>query len=126
ILRRLRLDAVEMALQRGERAKMVQDVQAILADVAERGDEAIVDLARRFDDPDFSADQLRVMPEEMRAAAGRVPAELMAALRRSIAQVREYQSHVMPGEIQPLTRPGVELGMRYTPLESAGLYFPGG
>lgn len=126
ILRRLRLDPVEMALQRGQRAKMVQDVQAILADVAERGDDAIVDLARRFDDPNFSADQLRVTPDEMRAAADRVPAELMAALRRSIAQVREYQSHIMPGEIHPLNRPGVELGLRYTPLDSAGLYFPGG
>jgi histidinol dehydrogenase len=50
----------------------------------------------------------------------------MEALRRSIAQVRQYQSHIMPKSPAPLRRPGVELGLRFTPLDSAGLYFPGG
>lgn len=126
ILDRLRLDPADVALQRGERAKMVAAVMKILADVAERGDQAIVDSARQFDDPDFTAEQLRVTPQEMRDAASRVPADQMAAIRRSIAQVREYQSHVMPRDVEPLKRDGVELGMRYTPLDSAGLYFPGG
>jgi histidinol dehydrogenase len=40
--------------------------------------------------------------------------------------VREYQSKMMPPEPPALRRPGVELGMRFTPLDSAGLYFPGG
>jgi histidinol dehydrogenase len=97
-----------------------------LNDVAERGDEAIVESSRRFDDPDFSADQIRVTPAEMKAAASRVSDDLMAALRRSIAQVREYQSHIMPTAPAALHRPGVELGLRFTPLDSAGLYFPGG
>src|SRR5690349_6554806 len=95
-LRKLRLDPVDVALSRGELAKKSADVQAILADVASRGDDAVVDLARKFDDPDFSKDQIRVTPDEMRAAAARVPADQLAAIRRSIAQVREYQSHVMP------------------------------
>src|SRR5690606_22084638 len=125
-LRRLRLDPADLALQRGERARMAHAVQAILADVAEQGDAAVVASARRFDDPDFTPDQLRVTPDEMRSAVDRVPADQLAALRRSIAQVREYQSHILPSPIQPLTRTGVELGMRYTPLASAGLYFPGG
>jgi histidinol dehydrogenase len=126
LLGRLRLDPVDVALQRGERAKMAAAVQAILADVAERGDAAVVDSCRRFDDPSFSADQLRVTRAEMATAVERVPAEQLAAVRRSIAQVREYQAHVMPREQQALQRPGVELGIRFTPLESAGLYFPGG
>jgi histidinol dehydrogenase len=50
----------------------------------------------------------------------------MAALRRAIAQVREYQTKVMPGKAPSFVRDGVELGMRFTPLDSAGLYFPGG
>jgi histidinol dehydrogenase len=97
-----------------------------MADVAGRGDEALVESCRKFDDPNFTAEQIRVRPEEMREAAGRVTKEQSAALRRSIAQVREYQSHVMPKAPPALTRPGVELGIRFTPLESAGLYFPGG
>jgi histidinol dehydrogenase len=126
ILKALRLDPVELALNHGPRAQQAAAVQAILADVAQRGDEALVDLSRKFDDPDFNAAQIRVLADEMRAAAARVPAEQLAAVRRSIAQVREYQSHMMPQDPPPLRRPGVQLGLRFTPLDSVGLLIPGG
>lgn len=126
MLGKLRLAPADLALLRGTRAKQSADVQAIMAEVAQRGDDALVESCRKFDDPNFSAEQIRVKPEEMHEAAGRISKEQMAALRRSIAQVREYQSHVMPKTPPALKRPGVELGIRFTPLESAGLYFPGG
>ena len=126
ILGQLRLDPAKLALARGELAGIAESVAAILRDVAERGDEAIVEYSRKFDDPQFSAEQIRVSPDEMREAHGRVAPELQAAIRRSIAQVREYQQHMLPADPTPLRRPGVELGLRFTPLDSAGLYFPGG
>lgn len=126
LLRQLRLDPADLALMRGERARMAQQVQTILTDVAERGDEAIVEWTRKLDDPQFTAGQIRVTGEEMRAAHGRVPHAQMSAIRRSIAQVRQYQQHIMPRSPEPLRRPGVELGLRFTPLDSSGLFFPGG
>lgn len=123
LLRKLRLDPRDLILGT---SKDDESVRQILADVARRGDEAIVEISRRFDDPDFTAAHIRVTPDEMRAAAERVPAEQMAAVRRAIAQVREYQSKVMPNEEPTFHREGVELGLRFTPLDSAGLYFPGG
>lgn len=126
IIARLRLDPREMALSRGHRAKMTADVQAILEQVAEKGDAALVDIARKFDDPDFTPDQLRVTAGEMAAAAKRIDADLLAALKRSIAQVREYQTHVKPKPMPPLKRGGLEMGMKWTPLDSVGVYFPGG
>ncbi len=126
LLQQLRLDPADLALNRGSRSKDAAAVQEILSDVARRGDEAVVELSRKFDDPNFTADQIRVNTDEMREAAGRVPQDQMQAIRRSIAQVREYQSHIMPQSPEPLRRPGVELGLRFTPLDSAGLYFPGG
>ena len=126
LLRKLRLDPTEVALNAGERGEQAAAVQKTLADVAARGDDAVVESAKKFDDPDFTAAQMRVMPQEMGEAASRLPPNLIDALRRSIAQVREYQSHVMPEVPSALKRPGVELGLRFTPLDSAGLYFPGG
>src|SRR3954468_1785253 len=126
LLARLRLDPADLALNRGERAAQAAAVQAILADVAQRGDDAIVDVSRKFDDPNFTADQIRIRPDEMAAGASRVPADQLAAVRRSIAQVREYQQHIMPAGPPPLVRDGVELGLRFTPLDSAGLHIPGG
>ena len=123
LLRKLRLDPRDLVLGASREEEAVRQ---ILADVARRGDEAIVESARRFDDPNFTAGQIRITPQEMSAAAGRVPASQMAALRRSIAQVREYQTKVMPKQEPSFRRDGVELGLRFTPLDSAGLYFPGG
>lgn len=123
LLDKLRLDPRDLIL---ETSKDDEAVRNILADVARRGDQAIVDSARRFDDPEFTAGQIRVMPDEMRSALTRVPAEQMSAVRRAISQVREYQSKVMPKEEPHFRREGVELGLRFTPLDSAGLYFPGG
>jgi histidinol dehydrogenase len=126
LLRRLRLDPAELALGTGGRGEQAAAVQRILAEVAGRGDEAIVDSARQFDDPNFTAAQIRVPAEEMAAAAGRIPGDQRDAIRRAIAQVREYQAHFMPKALPPLKRPGVELGMRFTPLDSVGLCVPGG
>ena len=124
LLARLRLDPAAVALSADD--EETRSVRAILEDVARRGDDAIVDSARRFDDPNFDASQIRVGADEMTAAAARVPDGQMRAIRRAIAQVREYQQHVMPATPEPLRRPGVELGLRFTPLDSAGCYFPGG
>src|SRR3954468_17371980 len=82
LLRELRLKPQELVA----RTDAVNDVEKILANVAKRGDEAIVESSRKFDDPNFSADQIRVTTEEMRDAAKRVSPEIVAALKRSIAQ----------------------------------------
>lgn len=127
LLARLRLDPADVALPDGPAVAEAEAVRATLADVKHRGDAAVVESARKFDDPDFTADQLRVGPQEMADAAGRISIDLRDALQRSIDQVREYQSHILPKDPPPLVRPGgLELGLRHTPLDSAGCYFPGG
>src|SRR6185312_201875 len=95
LLDKLRLDPRRLVL---ETAKDDESVRQILADVARRGDGAIVDSARRFDDPDFTREQIRVTLDEMRDAAAGVSSEQMKSVRRSISQVRRYQSKVMPRE----------------------------
>jgi len=123
LLAKLRLDPAAVALEESPAAASVRD---ILADVRRRGDEALVDSARQFDDPNFSVDQIRVSQQEMKDAVARVPTDQLSAVRRSINQVREYQQHVMPHDPATLLRGSLQLGMRFTPLDSAGLYFPGG
>jgi histidinol dehydrogenase len=126
MLRKLRLDPVALATGAGAYRKEIDSVQQVIADVARRGDAALVDISVKFDDPKFSAAQIRVTPEEMKQAAARVPPPLLEALRRSIRQVREYQSHILPRPPAPLKRKGVELGLRFIPLDSVGLYMPAG
>jgi histidinol dehydrogenase len=125
LLSNLKLNFAELS-PTGRYGLAAATVREIISDVAARGDEALVDNARRFDSQSFDGSQLRVTAAEMSAAAARIPDDQRDALRRAIRQVREYQTHVMPADPPPLHRPGVELGLRFTPLDSVGVYFPGG
>jgi histidinol dehydrogenase len=125
LLSNLRLDAAQLAAS-GKYASETAAVRGIIADVAARGDAALIDNARKFDFPEFTPEMIRVTQKEMRDATERVPADQLNAIRRSISQVREYQMHIFPFIPPPLKRPGVQLELRVTPLDSAGLYFPGG
>ncbi|MGC4032774.1 MAG: histidinol dehydrogenase [Tepidisphaeraceae bacterium] len=126
LIARLRLDPAGLALGTGGRAEKLKVVNTLLADVAARGDAALVEAAQKFDDPAFELSKLKVTTDEMAAAHSRIAPELKAAIDRSIAQVREYQSHVLPSDPTPLNRGGLELKLRFTPLDSVGVYFPGG
>jgi histidinol dehydrogenase len=107
-------------------ANLRLDARAMLRTVADRGDVAIVDIVKRFDDPTFTREKIRVSTQEMKDAHARCSAPLIQAMRRSIAQVREYQTHILPAATPMLERAGVKLGMRYTPIDSVGLHVPGG
>jgi histidinol dehydrogenase len=138
VLRTLRLaeDAAEVEavvdrLRLDPRTLFRDDVQTravreVLEDVATRGDAALIDAIRTYDDADFREEQLFAETDELAAAAGRVEPELLVHLRTAIKNVRQYQEHILPADVAHLNRDGVRLGLRYTPLESAGCYVPGG
>ncbi len=107
----------------GHVAKTVAD---ILADVRTHGDEALVRYVRKFSDPGFDADRLRVTADELANACKQVDTDLLDAIKTAIEQVREYQRHVMPKPMTPVTIGGAELGLRFSPIDSAGLCVPGG
>ncbi|MEM8782936.1 MAG: histidinol dehydrogenase [Planctomycetota bacterium] len=94
--------------------------------VRERGDDAIVELERRWTNPDFTVDMIRVGPEECATALDQLDRELRAALQRSIEHVTTYQQHVMPSDTDPVRIGDAELGLRWTPVDSAGCLVPGG
>jgi len=100
-------------------------VRAILDAVAARGDDAVVEYTARFDEVELTPTSLRVPEEELEKAWLSLPAEdreVLELARRRIRAFHERQrdrSWFMEEE-------GVVLGQRVTPLESAGLYVPGG
>ena len=126
LIDKLRLTVRSLLLDDGELQRKEQTVRQMLVDVATRGDAALIDLIRQFDDPAFEPGRLRVTRDEMAGAASRVPAEQLAAIRKSIAQVREYQTRVLPEPVSYGARDGVVLGLRHTAIDSVGLYVPGG
>jgi len=101
------------------------DVAPIVADVRERGDLALRELTARFDGVDLASPWLDVVEEQ----AGAVAAELEEALRRAAAAIRRYhadQRDLLRAERRVRTAPGITAWRRWSPLERAGAYVPGG
>ena len=101
-------------------------VAAIIAEVRAGGDAALCDFTRRFDRADVSPDRLRIGADEIEAAVAAVPAELHAALDLAATRIEVFHRAQVPGDLRLTDAEGLTLGLRWTPLDSVGLYVPGG
>ena len=101
-------------------------VRALVADVAERGDQAVAEAARRFDGVDAPPRAWRATAEELAAAERALDPELRAALLDAIGRVRAFHEAQRPADLVWSGRPGVRLVQRFVPLRRAGVYVPGG
>jgi len=110
----------------GAGGEVAEVVSGIVTEVKARGDAALAGYVQKFSDPSFSADRLCVSSEALAGAAKLVDSDLLDAIKTAIAQVHEYQEHVMPKAADPVTIGGAELGMGFTPVDSVGLCVPGG
>lgn len=101
-------------------------VAAIIADVRTRGDAALVDLTRKYDDADLGALGLRIGVAEVDAAVAACSAETLEALEFARRRIAEHHQRQLPEGDRYTDAAGVDLGHRWTAVESVGLYVPGG
>lgn len=110
-----------------ESAADVDDaVRVIVARVRSEGDAALIDLTRRFDGLDLTAETLRVESHEIDAAFAATAPETLAALRTAHERITSHHERQRPQDDRYVDALGVELGSRWTAVESVGLYVPGG
>jgi len=114
----------------GAKRETADDVEAaarvIIADVAKRGDEALVELTKKLDRLDIDAKGLRVPAAEIAAAASQCEEKAIDALSLARDRIEAYHRRQLPTD-QRFTDPiGVELGYRWTAVAAVGLYVPGG
>ncbi len=101
-------------------------VAEIIADVRARGAEAVIELTRRFDRLELTEATLAFSPTEIDAAIATVPEAERAALELAAARIRAYHERQVPEDAAWEDAAGVRLGWRWTPVDAAGLYVPGG
>lgn len=101
-------------------------VREILADIAARGDDALVDWERKLDKAELTPQTIRVPAEAIRRAHAAAEPEFLALVRRAAENIREYQQHIRVQAPPALRRGGRSLGLRYTPMDRVGVYVPGG
>ena len=101
-------------------------VAAIIADVRERGDEAVIELTAKFDRIELTPDRLAFSADEVADAIERVTSDDRAALELAAARIRAYHEKQLPADASWTDAAGATLGWRWTPVSAAGLYVPGG
>lgn len=103
-----------------------QAVRGIISDVRARGDAALISLSQKFDHVDLGAIGIRVTEDEVEAALGKCTAETLEALSFARDRIADHHERHLPTS-ETYTDPiGATLGHRWTAVESAGLYVPGG
>lgn len=101
-------------------------VRDIIADVVARGDAALIDYSRRFDRVDLAATGLRVSDAEIEAATAACEPRALEALRLAHSRIVAYHEKQKPQDNRFTDALGVELGWRWSAIQSVGLYVPGG
>jgi len=110
-----------------EAAQDVEDaVRTIIADVIARGDDALIELTRKFDRLDLSKSGLRVSPAEIDASEKACDRAALDALALARDRIAAYHQNQKPTDAHFTDAVGVELGAKWTAIEAVGLYVPGG
>ena len=107
-------------------AKVRATVEGILSDIETRGDRAIRELSRKFDN--WDPQTFRLSDAEIEAAISKVPKGDLDDIRFAQSQVRSFaeKQKACLEDLEVETMPGVVLGHRNVPVNSVGCYVPGG
>src|SRR6266581_2073431 len=115
-----------LATKREVSADIEAATRAIVDDVAHRGDIALIEATRKFDRLDLDAARLRVTAAEIEAAIKACDAKTLEALELARNRIESFHRQQLPHDQRFTDALGVELGWRWSAIESVGLYVPGG
>jgi len=107
------------------RGATYETVANILSDVRTRGDEAIIDYARRFDSPEILVENMIVSNAEFEAAEKVVDGDFLSSLTFAADQIESFHKKQIRNSWISASRPGVLLGQLFNPVDAAGVYVPG-
>ncbi len=112
--------------RRGSPAQADAAAAEIIEAVRAEGLAAVLRYAARFDGAELDERSIRVSAEEIAAGAAECPEQVREALRFAARRIAAYHARQRPADAQFTDEAGVELGWRWTALDSVGIYVPGG
>lgn len=108
----------------GEPLSAIESVRIILNDIEKNGDEAVLKYSQIFDG--VAPDPFLVKRDEIINAHKKLSAEVIDALKISIANVSAYQKRMIPPDVKMQKLGNALTGAFYQPIERVGIYVPGG
>jgi histidinol dehydrogenase len=107
-------------------SEVMARVEVVVRDVQARGDAALLEYTERFDGVKLTPETLLAGRQVIEELAAQVTERLVAAMREAITNIRRFHQRQMQHDWEIEARNGVRLGQRISPLETVGLYVPGG
>lgn len=101
-------------------------VREIVNEVKKNGNKALLEYTRKFDAVEMSQSDLKVTQSEIEEAFAQVPSDYIQAVKNAIGNLEKFFTNQYPRDYTVDMDNGVELGTRWSPIESIGLYVPGG
>ena len=101
-------------------------VQEIVDNIKENGNKALFDYTKKFDKADINENNIKVTKEEIEEAYKEVDAHLIEVIRKALVNIRSYHEKQKQYSWFDTTEEGTMLGQKVTPIESVGVYVPGG
>ncbi len=134
MVRRLAIDdpdfeaqfAALLAVKREQSPDVEDAVRAIIKEVRERGDDALIDYTRHFDQLDLKPGKIRLDDGDLGKAVAEVGDEDLHAVRFAAERIETHHRRQLPADDRYADSCGAEIGHRWTAIEAVGLYVPGG
>ena len=115
-----------LGAKRESLAEVGDTVAKIIADVRERGDDALIELTKTFDRIELTPETLRFSEAEIDAAVKDLDPNVKDALEFAHARIKAHHEKQKPEDHIYKDKIGVTLGTRWTAVEAVGIYVPGG
>src|ERR1051326_4853699 len=112
--------------RKAQEEDVAAQARAIIDDVRKRGDAALVELTNRFDRANVTAQTLRLSQAEIDQASPEVTPQQARAIETAATRIEAYHRRQLPADERFTDSTGALLGWRWTSIDSAGLYVPGG
>lgn len=101
-------------------------VAQIISQVKDKGDHALFDLTKKFDDCILTEDNIRISESEIENSYQECNTHELDALNMASDRIRSFHEKQFPDNYNYIDSEGVELGLKWNPIESVGIYVPGG
>lgn len=123
-----RADLVDRDLNKAITSELREQIAGLVADVRDRGDEAVCAALKKFDGVDVSPHELRATDEEWEAANREIVGALREAITDMVDHIRRFNRELMARLVDWHfeSEPGLTIGEKVTPIASAGLFCPSG
>ncbi|MDX1736937.1 MAG: histidinol dehydrogenase [Alphaproteobacteria bacterium] len=110
--------------------EMDEDVDTIVADiiaeVRKRGDEALLEYTNRFDKLNLDAKTMSLSKDQLKAAIEECDPKTIEDLKLAAERIKSFHEKTLPANLDYTDQAGVRLGAKWTAIQAAGIYVPGG